>query len=134
MAQKNGISCTLLQMNAPDFYLASTEMRGMEAPRRCWAVRRLTTDHNDDLLALRIDPPIIGQPYGLGDRDIDTVAVAVRLVGDSLFPIARWPVHVHVFRFLEAYSGQDVVKYGQLERIAWADLYATEADAASKRL
>jgi hypothetical protein len=59
-------------MTTPDFYLASSEGYGMEEPRRGFAIRRLRGDHRDDYLLTRIDPPLIGQPFGMGAHDIAT--------------------------------------------------------------
>ena len=47
------------QMAAPDFYLASSEGYNMEEPRRCWKVMRFPTAwRHDDLLLMKIDPPL----------------------------------------------------------------------------
>ena len=54
--------------------------------------------------------------------------------GESLFPIKRWPVFVHVARLLVPYEGQDVVGNDDLESIAWAELYATEDAARAKTM
>src|SRR5580693_5148006 len=82
----------------PDFYMSSTENYDLEEPRRCWRLHRVTTPSRDDLLLVSIDPPIIGQQFGLGDQDVYLVLVATRHKGESLFPISRWPVYVHVAR------------------------------------
>lgn len=121
-------------MTKPDFYLASSEGYGMEEPRRGFAVRRLGGDHRDDYLLARIEPPVIGQPFGLGARDIDHVILATRHVGDSLFPILHWPVFVHVARPLVPIEGQDVLHDDEMESIAWAEVYQTEDAARAKAL
>ncbi len=121
-------------MRGPDFYLASTEGYELEEPRRCWRVRRLTTANRDDLLLVKIDPPLLGQKYGLQGRDIDLVIVATRHQGSSLFPITEWPVYVHVARLLDNDSEvPDKLREGQFQSIAWAELYRTEEDARLKR-
>ena len=83
----------------PDFYLASSEGYDMEEPRKCYKIKKLNGIKNDYLL-IKIDPPIIGQKYGLGGKDIDKVLVFTRHVGASLFPINKWPVYVHIARLL----------------------------------
>jgi hypothetical protein len=89
----------------------------------------------DDLLLVRIDPPLIGQKYGLGERDIELVLVATRHKGSSLFPITEWPVFVHVARMLvEDPVHYDRLEKGQYESIAWAELYRTEDDARMKKM
>jgi hypothetical protein len=79
-------------MDNPDFFLASSEGYRLEEPRSCKCIKRARSDDRDDLLLVKVEPPIIGQPYGLGGRDIDTLLVATRHKGDSLFPIKEWPV------------------------------------------
>jgi hypothetical protein len=99
--------------------LASTEGYDMEKPRRCWRVRRLAMAKRDDLLWLKIDPPLLGQTYGLGECDINLVLVATRHQGSSLFPIAEWPVYVHVARPLVDHPELlDKLQEGQLQSIA----------------
>jgi len=121
-------------MCAPDFDLASTESYEMEEPRQCWRVRRMETEKRDDLLLVKIDPPLIGQKYGLGARDPDLVLIATRHRDESLFPIATWPVYVHVALPLIAdRQVHDKLKDSQIQSIAWATLYQTADDARLKR-
>jgi hypothetical protein len=95
----------------------------------------LRSDTRDDLLLVQVEPPLIGQYYGLGDQDIDALIVATRHKGDSLFPIDRWPVFVHVARLLINKSGViDQIRDNQYESIAWAELYPTEEAARMKSL
>jgi hypothetical protein len=87
-------------MDEPDFNLASSEGYRLENPRGCKCIKRVRSDGRDDLLLIRVNPPLTGQPYRLGARDMDTLLVATRYEGDSLFPIKEWPVFVHVARLL----------------------------------
>jgi hypothetical protein len=116
------------------FYMASSEGYGLDSPRRCQAIRRLKGEDRDDYLLIGIDPPLNGQAFGLGGRDLDRVVVATRHRGESLFPVKRWPVFVHVARLLVPYEGQDVVKNDEMESFAWAELYATEEAARAKAM
>ena len=120
-------------MEAPDFYLSFTERREFEEPRRCWRVKRFPTRWRaDDLLLVRVDPPLIGQEYGLGSRDIDSVIVATRHKGYTLFPINEWPVYVHVARSLiEHPELREQIEPAELELIAWAALNRKEDQAHS---
>jgi hypothetical protein len=116
-----------------DFFLASTEGYGLEEPRSCRRIRRIRSDSRDDLLLIRVDPPIIGQPYGLGSQDIDTLLVASRHQGYTLFPIDQWPAYVHVARLLvEAPETREYVRDDEFALIAWAELYPTWEDARRK--
>jgi hypothetical protein len=122
-------------MDKPDFFLASSEGYRLEEPRSCKRVKRLRSDDRDDLLLVEIDPPLIGQPYGLGGRDIDTLLVATRHKGDSLFPIKEWPVFVHVARLLIPNAeGREHIHGDEFESIGWAELYPTEAAARAKAM
>src|SRR5262245_11870520 len=77
----------------------------------------------DDYQLIRLDPPIIAQTYGVGGIDIDKVIVATRHKGDSLFPINKWPVFVHVARVLPDHPAErEVIHNGEFEEIAWAEV------------
>jgi hypothetical protein len=74
-------------MSDPDFNLASSEGYDLESPRRAWRVKRLSTDGRDDLLLLKVDPPLLGQKFGLGSRDVDMVLVATRIAAARYSPL-----------------------------------------------
>jgi hypothetical protein len=119
----------------PDFYLSSTEGYDMESVRRSWRIKRMATANRDDLLLIEIDPPLIGQKYGLGDRDVKIVVIAPRHEGTSLFPIKEWPLSVHVARLLiDNPKDRNVLSDHDFESIGWAELYRTEDDARLKRM
>ncbi|MCC7047273.1 MAG: hypothetical protein IT562_11225 [Alphaproteobacteria bacterium] len=106
----------------------------MDAPRACWRIRRLSTKSRDDLLLVRIEPPLVGQKYGLGGEDIHEVIVATRHQGASLFPISEWPLYVHVARLKVAVpENRDRLEPDEFDSIAWAELYPTREDARLKR-
>ena len=116
--------------NAPDFYLASSEGYGLESPRKCWVIRPLSLMARDDLLLVRVDPPIIYRDPATGERVIGQAVLAARHKGYSLKSIQAWPVYVHVARI----KRPDVPADGQLtpedvETIAWAELYRTQEAA-----
>ena len=119
----------------PDFYLSSSEGYDLEEPRRCWIVRKFRTTQRSDLLLVELQPPIIGQKYGLGGRDIAQVVVASRHQGVSLIPISEWPAYVHVARIVGD-SIEEPLQDEDLQVIAWAELHQTEEAArgmAAKR-
>ncbi len=116
----------------PDFYLASSEGYGLESPRKCWAIRPLSLIARNDLLLVRIDPPIIYRDPAAGERVIEQAVLAARHMGYSINSIQEWPFYVHVARI----NRPDVPADGRLtpedvETIAWAELYPTQevADA-----
>ncbi len=105
----------------------------MESPRRCRRIKRLRGESRDDYLLVEIEPPLIGQQFGLGATDISLVIVATRHEGASLFPIKKWPVYVHVARVLvENPADREDLKNTDLEEIGWAELYPTETRASAK--
>ena len=118
------------EVDTPDFFLASSEGYGLEVPRRCYRIRRIFGRNGDDYLLVRVDPPIIGQRYGLGGQDIDRVVLATRHEGESIFPIASWPAYVHVARVIREPGEHDTMAVEDLESIGWAELYKTEDDAS----
>lgn len=122
-------------MDNPDFFLASSEGYNLEEPRRCKRIKRVRSDSRDDLLLIMVEPPLIGQPFGLGGRDIDTLLVGTRHKGATLFPITDWPVFVHVARLLiKNPEEREQIHDNEFESIAWAELYATESEARSESM
>jgi len=110
---------------APDFYLASTEGYNLDEPRKCWRISEARTEKRDDLLLVRVVPPVLyaNHPY-------ETVIVASRHVGDSVLRITQWPVDVHVAVLEpECAVEEGFIPYACLDEIAWAELYRTEPDA-----
>lgn len=117
---------------SPDFFLGSTEVDGdLARVRSCWRKGRLECPHGAGCLAVTADPPIIGQPFGLGGSDITDIIVSPHYEGDSLFPITQYPVHVYIYRALrpEVFEGKPWSE-DDIEMIAWGELYA---DAESAR-
>ena len=79
-----------------DFVLISTECDDPEDPRACVVLKWFEGDHRDGFLLVSIDPPLIGQQFGLGDRDVEELVLAAKHQGYSLNPITEWPTYVHV--------------------------------------
>lgn len=119
--------------NEIDFYLASSEGYNLEKPRKCQRMVRLKNESRDNLLLIKIDPPIVGQQYGLGSKDIDEIIIATRFKNESLFPIQKWPIHVYVLRpLINISSDTKEIKNENMKLIAWAELYPDEVSARKK--
>lgn len=117
----------------PDFYLASTEGYDLEEPRKCWKIKRLITQSRDDLLFVKVDPPIKYNDYKQGVLFLNYVIIAARHVGVSVLSISAWPVYVHVAKLRRtSLSDNSRLKDNEIETIAWAELYQTEEDAKKK--
>lgn len=57
--------------NEANIFLASAEHRGdWSRVRKCAIMGKITDDKGHDYLWVRVDPPVMGQPYGLGNRDL----------------------------------------------------------------
>jgi hypothetical protein len=86
---------------------------------------------NPDCLAVRVDPPIIGPWHGPG---LTEVILASRFADESLFPIVRWPVHVHMARVVSLPLDRVVFSPEDIEVVAWAEIHEDEASARAGRV
>lgn len=110
---------------APDFYLtAAGEFEPLADLRACRVVRRLKSAHGVECMLVEISPPLIGQPFGLGDKDVTLLVLSPRHAGTTMFPIDTWPFFVYAARLLanRAPPG-DTFCADEIETIAWARLY-----------
>jgi hypothetical protein len=122
----------------PGFFLSSAgEYQPLSEPRGCWTRARLRDQARDDHMLIEIDPPLIGQGFGLGGKDITQLVISGRHQGDTLFPITAWPLSVYVARVLD----ENIVKTlsftrEQVELVAWAMIFRTldEATAHAKKM
>jgi len=75
-----------------DFWLTIDDGPLIE-PRKCIALRRLGGDFKQDLLLVKVTPPL-SEDETAGLRCTDNMVLASN-VGDGLLPIERFPVHVY---------------------------------------
>ena len=117
--------------NYTEFYLTSSDNLGFETPRKCHFLKRLRSQVRDNLMLISIDPPLIGQKYGLGGKDIREIMITHRFKGDSLFPIKKFPIYVHILRILNdnKIKNNEVLNEEDFELTAWGEIYATYDDA-----
>jgi hypothetical protein len=77
-----------------------------------------------------IQPPLIGQAYGMLSKDIFQLVFASRHQGYSLFPIKKWPAYVHVaLTMKDNFNSFDIINDSDIKLIAWAELYNNKSDA-----
>jgi hypothetical protein len=88
----------------------------------------------DGFWLARTDPPLIGQKYGLGEKDVESVVLGPRFAGESLEHIDAWPFFVRVWRALIAIDERGELNRDEVEMIAWAELYKTLEDAIRLRV
>ncbi len=118
----------------PIFYLTTAgEYQLLSKPRACWFIRRLRDVNRDDYMLVKIDPPLIGQSFGLGGNDVATLLLSTRHRGFSLYPVTEWPTYVYVARIadprvLEAESFTPE----QVQLIAWGEIFADLHEVASR--
>jgi len=116
------------------FYLISKETYSPFGPIKCYIIGRLLgRNYGDDYLLVKIEPAIIGQSFGLGDKDISEVVLATRYADTTLHPISEWPMIVFVSRITNPAiidSGQ--AKTTDLEVILIGELYPTLSDAQNR--
>lgn len=121
----------------PDFFMsAAGEVTGdLATPRACWTKGRLRDEIRDDHMLIEIDPPLIGQIYGLGGQDITNLIISARYHGSTLFPVREWPCHVYIARILDESIAKTLAfKKEQVEVIAWGMIFPSieEANAQGK--
>lgn len=118
-------------MTNPDFYMASSEGQ-LAAVHKCFKIKRLHLKDRDDLLLIHIEPPLSGIRYNISSEEIDNIMIATRHRGETLFPIAKWPVSVYVLvPLIDDPEKVDELKENEYKLIAWAEIYRTELAAIS---
>ena len=110
---------------SPDFFLSCAgEYKPLTEPRACWVKARLRNANRDDYMLIEIDPALIGQSFGLADKNITQLIISARFEGYTLYPITRWPIPVYVSRILDdAILATLFAKRNQVELIAWGTIF-----------
>lgn len=114
----------------PDvYYLSSLDSKLLKETRECVFVRRMHFDSGKEIVLAKIDPPLLGQKFGLYE-DVDTVIFANRHKGESLPPVANFPCFVFVARPIRHHIEMlDVIGTDDVEIVGWGELYRTRTDA-----
>ena len=124
------------EVKAADFYLGSSDSRGDFArARAAWARKRLTGPNDGEYLWIRVEPPVIGQAFGLGEKDLHDLIVSPHLQGSTLFPINEFPMHVYIYRALTD-RVFETLRFDKVDVVmqAWGELYRTFESAAAAAL
>ena len=80
-------------------------------------------------MLVHIAPEILGQKFGLGERNIDRLILSTRLAGTTLYPIQRWPCHVYIMRIKnEEILTSLCLKAEDVEMISWGTLHKEIGD------
>ena len=87
-------------------------------------------------LKAEVEPPITGQPYGLGDFDPTTAYFADRVESsareDSIKTLKKFPIYAHAF-LVKRRNQTEVRSLEDLQNVSWVTLYDSE-EAALKAI
>ena len=122
----------MVENSTPAFYLGSTELTGDFARARACRIRaRLRGPDAREYLWVNVSPPVIGQPFGLGGRDIEDLVLSPRYTGTALSPVSEYPLAVQIYIARDngiLTTGQ--FGAGDVELVAWGEVYRSESLAA----
>lgn len=101
--------------------------------RSCWVEGRLRDRARDDYMVVKVHPTIIGQQFGLGGTDVETVILSSRLRGSTLFPVTEWPCDVYISRVLDPriFGGSEFAA-DQVQLIGWGRIFQSRQDALAE--
>ncbi len=117
---------------SPDFYISSSEGHMEGDARSCFFVKRLRCGNREDCILVRINPPVKGEHYGLGNFEIHEVLLASRLKGTSVISPIEWPVSVYVlYANINNLEERDSISMDEYRIIAWAEIYKDKDEAPS---
>jgi hypothetical protein len=116
---------TLSTDDKPAFYLTTAgEYKLLSKPRACRFIRRLHDVNRDDYMLVSIDPPLIGQSFGLGGDDVTKLLLSSRHQGLTLYPVSKWPTYVYVARVVDPkVLGAESFTREQVQLIAWGMVF-----------
>ena len=113
-----------------EYYLSSLDSVSFEPTRKYSIVKMLAFTSGKKCMLVKVDPVVIGQPYGLGSQDIEHLVLTNRHEGEGLDPIRSFPCFVFITRPLfDVMEDRDVIEKEDLENLAWGELYRTKHDA-----
>jgi len=120
----------------PDFFLRSAETKEFEEIRSCKIKGQISYLDKTRGLWIEIDPSLIGQKYGLGDKDISDLILFPKFKNTGLFPISEWPFHVLVYRALDndVYAKKKIENDQEIEMIVWASIFKNKESAENYQL
>ena len=115
----------------PLCYLTSADEVFWSQPRACRALgTTVVWDPRREMLVVRINPPAIGQAFGLGGEDTDVLAVSPAHTGDSIEPLSPLPLDVHLLLLKIPWLGRaDDLRREDLRPVGRGRLVATSAEA-----
>lgn len=117
-------------MKPTTYYLSSLDSVSFAETRECVFTKKLAFTSGKECILAKVDPPVIGQRYGLGGKDIEYLFLASRHEGEPLDPIKSFPCFVFIARpLVPDLEAKEAIDKEDLEIIAWGEVYRTKHDA-----
>ena len=92
----------------------------LSAERTCRLVAPLKAEDRDDYWLAEVDPPFLGQHFGLGAEEISDIVIATIIAGLSLLDPEQAMLPVYVERILDRnVIATRTLKPGQAKVILW---------------
>jgi hypothetical protein len=115
----------------PDFFLGSSEHRDDWArARACWVTMQLPELDGRASVLVEVEPPVIGQPFGLGAIDIVNLVLAARSRAARFDQPIRFPMPVLIYRLLDVdATGRKNIQLSDMRLSAWGEIYPTMENA-----
>lgn len=113
-----------------DLFLTSDDYSDFQSLRKIQSYHKTRLDDRD-VLVVKVDIPIIGQKYGLGDYDPDTLYLLDKYDEPLLTRLSQFPINVYVTIVKERNSTPSSLS--DLNNIAWASLYDNYNDAKKRK-
>jgi hypothetical protein len=113
----------------PSFYLGSREHRGeWQKPRAAHVLRVVPDKRGTKHLWLRIDPPVVPED---GRGEMREVVIGPHFEGDVVWPQPKLPTAVYVYLPKAPSGSETTFDQTEFDLVAWAEIYASQADAAN---
>ncbi len=105
-----------------EYILSSTESYEFENPRRFQVIKSVIINHKEAWV-IKIEPYVIRQKYGLGEKNIEYLMLTPKHTDLTLTSIEEYPFFVMISRFLSNKIPQHKnVSSSEIEVIAWAEI------------
>ena len=112
------------------YFLSSLEDQSFENPRECILQKKIFFDTGKECFIACINPPQVGQIYGLGGEDIKYLFLSARHQGNDISDIQEFPCFVHILIPVNKdVLKKDVLAKEDFHHISWGELYRTKEDA-----
>jgi hypothetical protein len=111
-----------------EFYLYFNEGFHEEQPRHCTRIKRVSFGSSSEItgLLVRVTPPCAGKQYGVEHEQVDSLLISPLFAGQSLFPVEKWPMHVHIYLpLLESPELRDRIDVAETKNIAIGEIRKT---------